>query len=329
MNRIRAPRRPAPTTVATVLAMAALIAAVASDPAHAQSPRDRLLVTADRLRASLDRPELVLLHVGPEEDYMAEHIPGARHISLSRIAAPEDHHAGTGLSLQLPEPAALARTLEELGIGDDSRVVVYYATDWVTPATRVLFTLDWIGLGDRASLLDGGMGAWKRAGGRTVAADDAAAGSTRGPPSVARATSLTPRPRPDAVVTADWVHERLDDDRVTLIDARAPVHYDGIQPTYLHRTAVRKGHIPGAANLPHSDIVDGELRVKPARELAALFEAAGYEPGDTLVVYCHLGQFATAVVFAARTLGYDVRLYDGSFQEWGSLDRLPVEGPGR
>ena len=333
MYPIRPRRRLAPTRAANLAAglgaralcaLAVCALALTASPADAQSPRDHLLVDAAWLAEQSDIGDLVLLHIGNEEEYATEHLPGARYLSLSSIAAAENHDAGTGLSLQLPEPAALARTLEGLGITDDSRVVVYYADDWVTPATRVLFTLDWIGLGDRVSLLDGGMRAWKAAGGRTAAGDDAASRATSPP-----AGSLTPRPRPDAVVTADWVRDRLGDEDVTIIDARAPVHYDGIQPTYLHRKPVRKGHIPGAANLPHSDIVDGELRVKPASELRALFEAAGYEPGDTIVAYCHLGQFATAVVFAARTLGYDVKLYDGSFQEWGSLERLPVEGPGR
>lgn len=307
------------TAALAAVGMAAAMAAMAAlaGPVAGQSPRDRLLVSADQLAARLGDPALVLLHVGPEDDYAAHHIPGARHIALSDISAPEDHHGGRALSLELPEPAGLEATLERLGIGDDARVVVYWSGSAITPATRVVLTLDWIGLGERTSLLDGGLQAWKEAGHPVTAAAT--------PP--ARRAELTPRPDPDLVVTAEWVAAHLDAPGYRVVDARAPVHYDGIQPTYLHREPVRKGHIPGAASIPVSSFVDDAHRLRSAAELRALFDAAGVAAGDTVVGYCHLGQFATLLLFSARTLGHDVRLYDGSFQEWGSLEHLPVEGP--
>jgi thiosulfate/3-mercaptopyruvate sulfurtransferase len=309
--RSRRPRRVTPW-------LATMVALTAATSVHAQAPRDDLLVSAGWLAEHLDDPDLVLLHVGPEEAYAAEHIPGGRHVDLGDLSVPEDHDAGTGLSLEMPEPEVVAAALERLGIGDDSRVVVYYGTDWVSASTRVLFTLDWIGLGARSSLLDGGMRAWMEAGNPTTAAT---------PPSPP-ARRLTPRVRSDLIVSADWVHAHLDDEGARLVDARAPVHYDGIQATRLHREPVRKGHIPGAVNIPFNTLFDDELRLRPAHELRAIFRAAGVEPGDTVVGYCHLGQFATAMLFGARTLGHTVRLYDGSFQEWGSRADLPVDGPG-
>ena len=63
--------------------------------------------------------------------------------------------------LEMPEPDSLRARLETLGISDESRVIVYYGNDWVSPATRVVFTLDYAGLGDSSALLDGGMQAWK------------------------------------------------------------------------------------------------------------------------------------------------------------------------
>lgn len=303
------------TGLLAVLIAAASTTADAS-AVGAQSARERLLVAPDWVAERLGSPGLVLLHVGPEEEYAAEHIPGARHITLAAISAPEDHEGGSRLSLEMPDPAALARTLEGVGISDETRVVVYWGGDWVTPAARVVFTLDWIGLGDRTVLLQGGMPAWKAAGGAVTAEVPAAA---RG--------QFTPRPRPDLVVGADWVHARLDDPGIRLVDARAAVNYDGIQPSYLHRQPVRLGHVPGAASIPVFSVMDEAGQVRPEAELRALFEAAGARPGQTIVGYCHLGQYATLMLFAARTLGYDVKLYDGSFQEWGSLERLPVELP--
>lgn len=295
----------------------ALVAAAAGAEAQSSSMRDRLLVEADWLEARLGRSDLVLLHVGPEEEYAAGHIKGARHITLSAISAPEDHEAGTGLSLQLPEPAALARTLGRLGITEGSRVVVYWGpSEWTTPAARVVFTLDWIGLGERTSLLQGGMAAWSAAGGEV---------STEAP--AARAGGVTARPRDELVVDADWVLAHLESPEYRIVDARAEVNYDGIQPSYLHRKPVRLGHIPGAGNVPVFSLLDENGRVRPDAELRALFEAAGVRPGQTVVGYCHLGQYATLMLFAARILGHPVKLYDGSFQDWGSQERLPVARP--
>ncbi|MFW5946859.1 MAG: sulfurtransferase [Gemmatimonadota bacterium] len=300
-----------------LLLVTALVPATASlSPAAAQQARDDLLVSVDWLADRMNDPDLVLLHVGREEDYAAEHIPGARYVNLDHISAPEDHEAGIGLSLEMPEPEVLARFLEGLGISDDSRIVVYPATDWVSASTRVLLTLDWIGLGDRASLLDGGMLRWKEAG-HPVTADVVAPAPGQ----------VTPRVRDGLIVTADWVNQHRADPAYAIVDARSPSYFDGLQATNLHRQPVRKGHIPGAVNIPFNELWADDLTLKPEAELRAIFEDAGVRPGQTVVGYCHLGQFATAMLLGARTLGYDVRLYDGSFQEWGSRERLPVEGP--
>ncbi len=301
------------------LALTLVLAVTASThprETRAQETRAHWLVDVDWLAAHIDDPDLVLLHVGQEEEYATEHIPGARYITLSEISAPEHHDTGEGLSLQMPAPETLAAALEGLGISDDSRIVVYYGSDWVTPSARVLLTLDWIGLGAHASLLDGGMQRWKAAGGQVT---DVVPSPGQG--------SVTPRVRSGLIVTADWVNAHRGDPEYAIVDARAPVHYDGIQPTYLHRQPVRKGHIPGAVNVPFNQLWNDDLTLKSASELRAIFEAAGVHPGQTVVGYCHLGQFATAMLLGARTLGYDVKLYDGSFQEWGSRDDLPVEGP--
>ncbi len=315
------------TVIRTVTAglLTALLVALPAAAADAQSPRDRLLVTPDQLAARLDDEDVVVLHVGPRDAYPAEHIPGARFVSLLDVSAPVDASSG-GLDTELPEPEALRRSLERLGISDDSRIVVSFAGRWVTTAARVVYTLDWYGLGDRTALLDGGLDAWTAAGHPVT---DAAAPVTRG--------SLSPRqPRREIVVDAAWVHEHLDADGYRILDARPRAFYDAVQATRRHVPApdgemrmvdVRKGHIPGAASLPVTELVDESVRLRSATELETLFREAGVEPGQTVVAYCHLGQFATLVLLGARTLGYDVVLYDGSFQDWGSRTELPVEGP--
>src|SRR5436305_2693894 len=127
------------------------------------NPRQNLIVDAAWLKAHLGDPDLVLLHVGDKAEYEAAHIPGARFVSLSDISISD--HSGHGLMLEMPLADDLRHRLEALGISDKSRVIVYYGKDWVSPSTRVIFTLDYAGLGDRESLLDGGQDAWVRNGG--------------------------------------------------------------------------------------------------------------------------------------------------------------------
>jgi thiosulfate/3-mercaptopyruvate sulfurtransferase len=126
--------------------------------AAAQSPRDQLLVTPAWLAAHIKDPNLVLLHVGDRAEYGLRHIPGARFVALSDLSI-SGGDAG-GLNLQMPTPGSLRDRLVALGVSDTSRVVVYYATSQITQATRIVLTLDYAGLGDKSSLLDGGMGAW-------------------------------------------------------------------------------------------------------------------------------------------------------------------------
>src|SRR5256886_7122646 len=126
-----------------------------------------MLVTTAWLAQHLHDPNLVLLHVGGDGEYKAMHIPGARYADMDDVSVSE--HTAEGLMLEMPTAESLRERLQKLGISNDSRIVVYYGSDWVSPSTRIVFTLDYAGLGDRTSLLDGGMPAWTAAGNATTA----------------------------------------------------------------------------------------------------------------------------------------------------------------
>ena len=287
------------------VAAALLVAAAAADT------RDALLVSPAWLGQHLNDANLVMLHVGDPAQYEAQHVPGARLVRLSDVSVSD--RTGAGLMLEMPAADDLRQRLERLGISDDSRVIVYYAQGWVSPATRVMFTLDYAGLGARAALLDGGLDGWTRAGLKTTSTVPDA-----------RSGKLSPLRVRSIVIDADGVTARLKTPGFVVIDGRTPSFYDGLQTGGSADRPHKTGHIAGARNVPFTDVTNDDQQWRTPEQLKALFDEAGVKPGDTIIGYCHIGQQATAMLFAARTLGHPVLLYDGSFQDWSRRD-LPVE----
>jgi thiosulfate/3-mercaptopyruvate sulfurtransferase len=289
----------------------AFIAFAFAAPLAAQGPREKLVVTPQWLNEHLNDKNLVVLHLGPKATYDTAHIAGARLVDMSGLTTPSS--PGT-LTLELPHPDTLRAGLARMGVSDNSRIVLYSAAPNISMGTRVLLTLDHAGLGDQTVWLDGGLGAWTRAGFKTTTDVPAPVTGTLAP---LRTKSVT--------VNADFVKDVVGKPGFVLIDARTAGFYDGTQESG-PQDARRKGHIKGALNIPFSEMTDAAGVLKPAADLQALFTGAGVKPGDTVVAYCHIGQQATALLFGARTLGYKILLYDGSFEDWARRD-LPIAGP--
>lgn len=291
--------------LALMLPLLTLIAAP-SRPRQKEAP---MLVTPAWLAEHLRDRNLVLLHVGVQAKYEAGHIPGARFVDFHTNF---HYDSPAGLTLEMPPADSLRGVLERLGISDDSRVIVYYGEDWVSPTTRLYFMLDYAGLRGITSVLDGGMGSWIRAGNATT---------TEIPP--ARSGRLSPLRTRSFVVDGEWVRAHATTPGHDLVDARSAGFYDGVMEGGPDG-ARRRGHIPGAKSVPFDRVVDDSNVFKSATELATLFRDAGIKTGDTVVGYCHIGQQATAMLFAARSIGFPVLLYDGSFEDWARHD-WPVD----
>jgi thiosulfate/3-mercaptopyruvate sulfurtransferase len=295
----------------TLLTFAAALTVTAS-AALAQAPRDQLVVSAAWLQQHASDPDLVLLHVGNKATYDAGHIPGARYVDYASTLT--SNASANGLTLEMLPASELHERLAALGISDNSRVVVYQSDDMWTPSTRVMLTLDYAGL-SHVSWLDGGQKAWVASGGTLTA----------GVPQVqpGKLAALTLRP---VVVDADFVRTHLNTPGYAIVDSRATAFYDGSRTGGRSPNEHKTGHIAGAVNVPFDSFTQPDVQLKPAADIAAAFTKAGVKPGDTVVTYCHIGQQATATLFAARTLGFKVMLYDGSFEDWSKRD-LPVENP--
>ena len=270
---------------------------------------DSLLVSPAWLGDRLGAPGLVVFHVGDRAGYAAEHIPGARHLAATvELSTPR---MDGQLFLELPARSVLDSVLSAKGVSNRSRIVLYAADGQHTATTRALFTLEYAGLRGRVSILDGGFAAWKREG-RPVTTEE---------PSYAR-TRFVSRPDSSLVATTEFVRAHLTDPGTRIVDARDTSFYHGRETRQ-----GRNGRIPGALSLPFLTMIDSSGYLRPVLLLQAQFAGAGISAGETVVTYCHIGQQATLVWFAARLLGYQARVYDGSFQDWARRAELPVEKP--
>ena len=275
---------------------------------------DSLLVSTDWLAAHRTDADLVLLHVGMERaEYDRGHIAGARFLDphlLMSMAAP---------GVELPAVAQIDSVLESLGITARSRIV-YYGDTWMAP--RVFLALDYVGLGNRAALLDGGLAAW-RAEGRAVSTE----------PPVWQPGSLSLTARPDILASADWIRAHLGDSTLLLVDGRSVGEYAATDSS---ERLPRFGHIPGGVSLPWEETFTDESaalngtpsRLKSPEALRKLLASAGVREGRDVVTYCTVGLRASHLYFVARYLGIRPRIYDGSMSEWSRRSELPmVRGP--
>lgn len=290
----------------TFLLPVALSAAATCGGRHGD--RSTMLVSTAWLADHLHDKNLSILAVGVDADYSAAHIPGAVALDYRAIQLPTGPEQP--LNLQLPPVGDLEKVFSALGVSNDSRIVLYMSKDQITQTARVWLTLDAMGLGAQTSILDGGLPAWQREN-RAVTAEVPH-------PSPARLKACAAE---DVVVDVDYVSSHRSSPGVRVVDARLPQYYSGETPGRNQRP----GHIPGAATIPYSTLIDDQGKLKPPAELERQFASAGVHQGDRIVSYCHIGQQASLVYFVARYLGFDARLYDGSFEDWSRHVDLPVE----
>jgi thiosulfate/3-mercaptopyruvate sulfurtransferase len=237
---------------------------------------------------------------------MQAHIPGAVFVDwVYEITDPDDpRHA------QIAKPERFAAVASRLGIGPDTLVVAYDDADGMF-AARMWWSLNYYGH-ENVAVLDGGWDKWL----------------TEGRPTTAdihriKPTKFQPRVNPAIYRTGEQILDGLHAQKRLLIDVRTPGEFAGQAAR-----AKRKGHIPGAINIPRATLFSADHMLLPPDELRNLLARHGLTPDNTpeIVTYCNSGVSSSYGMLALRVAGFrHVAVYDGSWKEWGNDDSKPIE----
>ncbi len=268
-----------------------------------------ILVSTEWLAEELGKPDLVVFDCstflpnepGNKHDaYRAAHIPGARLFDIDRIADDE-----TDLPHMVPTPAKFARMVGALGVSNTTRVV-FYDQHGLRGSPRGWWMMRLFGH-DKVAVLDGGLPAWVKEG-RAVETGEAPA---------PKPAQFVPDFRASMLAGIGDVKRIVADGSALILDARAKGRFDGSAPE--PRVGLPSGHMPGAANVPVSEMAGPDGRAKDPATLRAIFAAAGAAGGKPVVTSCGSGVTACVLAFGMVRAGLpEPAVYDGSWTEWAS-----------
>lgn len=274
------------------------------------------LVSTAWLAAELGKPDLLVFDCstflpgepGNKHDaFRAAHIPGAQLFDIDLIADPEE----PSLPHMVPSAARFAKLVGALGVGNATRVV-FYDQHGLRSSARGWWMMRLFGH-EKAAVLDGGLPVWQREG-RPIETGDA-------------------KLRAAATFTADFQADRLrgigDIKKIVrqgggalILDARARGRFAGTAPE--PRKELPSGHMPGAANLPSSELLGTDLLMKDKATLRGMFEAAGVTQEQPVVTSCGSGVTACALALGLVVAGFpEPAVYDGSWTEWAGRPETP------
>jgi thiosulfate/3-mercaptopyruvate sulfurtransferase len=277
------------------------------------SPAPDPVVSVDWLAQRLGEPSIVILDASwhmpgsprdPKAEYIAGHIPGAVRFDIDAIS---DHD--NPLPHMLSPPSVFATALRRLGVHAGSTVVVY-DSEGLFSAPRAWWNLRVMGH-EAVFVLDGGLPRW-------IAEGHPVETGWREP----EHGDFKAHTVPALVADLRAVRGALSEGSARLVDARAAARFRGEAPE--PRAGLRGGHMPGAANVPWSQVVEDGALLSAVR-LGAVFASAGVDLAGPIITTCGSGISAAVLALALARLGRaDVAVYDGSWTEWGGRDDTSV-----
>jgi thiosulfate/3-mercaptopyruvate sulfurtransferase len=271
------------------------------------------LVETDWLAANRNDPNVRIIEVDEDTSaYDSGHIPGAVGWNWNT-----DLHAPVGR--EYVDQEGLSRLLQRAGVGPETTVVLYGGNNnWF--AAYAYWLLRYLGYGN-VRLLNGGRKKWELEG-RQMTADVSSY-----PPVEFRVQGPL---NSDFRAFRDYVLDRVQEGNAAFVDVRSPEEYRGekLAPDHLPQEQAQvPGHIPGAANIPWAKAANDDGSFRSEEELRELYGGAGVTDDKEVIAYCRIGERSSHTWFVLRELlGYEnVKNYDGSWTEYGSLVGAPVE----
>jgi thiosulfate/3-mercaptopyruvate sulfurtransferase len=251
---------------------------------------------------------VIVVDARSDKNFQKAHIPGAVSAPWQPFTYMEGKPGNPGWGVLLPQEL-LAAKIGALGIDGRKPVIVYADPPGWGEDGRFAWMARMVGIKD-VKILDGGLAAWKQAGGEISKA-------TLNPPNRTMKISTWDK---ELTATTDWIQSRLG--RIKIVDSRTESEFDGARKY----GEARGGHLPGAISIPFGSLFNSDGTVKNPLALKQLFQTAGLKPEDEIVAYCTAGIRSAHMALVMRMVGFGhARNYDASFYDWAARKNLNLE----